>query len=265
VRQGIDTTSTAYALGYWGSPFLVVGLALALVVWGVRSLRRTDTGLVRVVLGSVLVGVLSLGYTAQVTAALDGEGRSGDHSVAGAGPSASPSPTPSPTPGRTRTPRPKPAPKFTPRPIPDPGPARRYGDCNDAIDAYNAARFEVIKRARIAWVDGAFSALLSGARIVQRNARCFEDEIVEGAGSTSLKIMNEPPPRIKLVPQRCQQVFTDAYRLLGLASGMASASDGAVDLRTGLGVLQERHADCLTDQDVTEMRKVLAGEIAEAV
>jgi len=256
----VDTHSSAYEAGYWTGPLVLILLALALVVWGARSLRSSGKGVVRVVIGAVLTGVLALGYTFQVV----DEVFVTEVATASTSPSATPTPTPTPEPSTSPTKKPKPKPvtkKFKPKPIPDPGPARRYGDCNDAIDAYNAARFEIIKRARVAWVDGALSAMLSGARIVVANTRCFEDEMVAGARTLTFKNLNQAYPQISDVPFECRQIFTDAYRLLGLASGMASASDGDVNLGKGIDVLRKRHPECITERDVREMKKVLAEEL----
>lgn len=253
--------SVAFDIGYWvGVPVLIV-VALGLVLWGVRSLGRSGTGAVRVVLGALLVVALALGYTNQivtevVVAAPD---TSGDPSTRAATPDPTPSPSPTKKPS---TPKPV-TKKFKPEPLPDPGPAQVYGACNPAINAYNATRFEVIQRARIAWVNGAYSALLAGMRIVVANTRCFEDDMVEGARKVTLKTLNAiQPPYDRIVPD-CRQILTDAFRLLGLASGLAFASDGDVDLREGIEVLQKRHPECITEKDVTDMKRALAEELPQ--
>lgn len=257
-----DTHSLAYEIGYWSAGIVLIVAALVLALWGARSLRRTGKGVLRTVTGSVLAGVLALSYTAVAV----------DEIFVTEGPAqAVPRPSPTPTPTETPTPVPRPTPtpkppskKFKPTPVPDPGPAQRYSSCNRAIAAYNAARFEVIKRAKIAWVDGALSALLANRRIVVVNGRCFTAELVEMARSVTLATVNEVPPQISTVDPACQQATTDAYRLLGLAVGMAKATDGDVDVRAGIDALGRRNPECLSESDVREMKKLLEEELPAA-
>lgn len=253
----MDATSSAFEVGYWAGPLVLILLALGLVGWGLRAMRRTGhRGVVRIITGSLVAGFLALGYTFEVT---DNVFESAAVPPISA-PSSSPAPAPRPTPAPSPPPK-APVKKFKPKPIPDPGEAQRYGGCNQAIDAYTATRFELIQRARIAWVDGAMSALLAGSRIVVANARCFQDDVVTGAREVTLALLNQAPPRIAGVEPECRQPATDAYRLLGIASGMANASDGDVNLGIGIDALQRRHPDCLSDSDVDAMKRILADDL----
>lgn len=252
----VDSDTRAYQLIAWAGPPLVIVMALGLVLWGVLALRHQDRGLVRIIVGVVVAGVAGAGLAVQVADAIA--------EAAPAAASAAPTATAAPRPTAPPLPSTKPGPaaKFTPKPIPDPGPGTRYAGCRQSIDAYNAARFEVIKRSRIAWVDGAMSALLSGQRAVIANARCFEDDVVAAARSITLKTLNEAvPPRIQSAPPQCQQTLTDAYRLVGLASGFATVTDGDVDLGPGIDALQRRDPTCITQSDAEEMKKLLAEQL----
>lgn len=213
------------------------------MVWGGSA--------VRVVVGSVMIVVVALGAAAWgVVQALDDDGSS---------PAAvSPSPTSEPTPSAVPTPTPTPQPSFTPKPVPDPGKATSYGSCSRAIDVAVATREEIIRRARNGDPNGAISAAVSLNRIALANARCFQPAFVKSARELHLADLNrEVPPGIQSVPAPCQQVATDAYRLLGLASGAAKESEGDLDLGAGIDALRRRHPLCISARDASRLKAEL--------
>ena len=233
-------------------PLLMLVVGVVLIVLGIRSARGSRRGVVRVVVGALLVGLTGAGYLVRAAdSVLD------DVRTPAAG-RVHPTPT-----VEIPTERPTPSPvKFTPKPVRDPGKAVRYASCERAFHEAEAARAKVIHLVRRGYANGALSAALAMSRLTVANARCFQDDFVKDARTVKLSDMNRQiPPGIQEVPPGCQQVVTDAYRILGMATGAADATEGDLDLGAGFDALHTRHPECVTDEDVRKLKARLAKEL----
>ena len=144
----------------------------------------------------------------------------------------------------------------------DPGPATVYASCSRAFDVVVATRAEVIRQAKLGDVNNAISAIVAETRLIVANGRCFKDDFVAGAKKVKLYDINrQVPPGIRWVATGCQQVVTNAYRLLGLATSAAAETEGDLDFSAGIDTLARNHRECLSDEDVTKLKAELAKEL----